>query len=163
MISNLAMQSAVFLGPSLPAHLTSGDTLRASVGHLLSRTYTLPCSTAAQAFSQLVQPTSRFQLDLDALLPLLSNSSEVSTIFQTWRHCDSPRSDRQLALACATHSCLIHSVFVICTSSDRLPSIRSNPFYSLHSSRKETWQSEWQAMEALPVTVNSWCGFFGKF
>jgi hypothetical protein len=38
----------------------------------------LPCSTAAQAFTQLVQPTSRFQLALDALLPLLSNSSELA-------------------------------------------------------------------------------------
>ncbi|KIM89745.1 hypothetical protein PILCRDRAFT_812546 [Piloderma croceum F 1598] len=72
------MQSAAFLGPSLPAHLTSGDPLRASVGHLLSRAYALPCSTAAQAFSQLVQPTSRFQLALDALLPLLSTSSELA-------------------------------------------------------------------------------------
>jgi hypothetical protein len=47
------------------------DPVRASVGHLLDRASSLPCSTAAQAFSQLVQPTSRFQLALDALLPLL--------------------------------------------------------------------------------------------
>lgn len=49
----------------------NNNPVRASVGHLLSKAYTLPCSTAAQAFAQLVQPTSRFQLALDALLPLL--------------------------------------------------------------------------------------------
>lgn len=41
------------------------------------RASTLPCSTAAQAFSQLVQPTARFQLALDALLPLLNSSVEL--------------------------------------------------------------------------------------
>lgn len=45
--------------------------LQASVSRLLSRAYQIPCSTAAQAFNQLVQPTSRFQLALDSLLPLL--------------------------------------------------------------------------------------------
>ncbi|KII83802.1 hypothetical protein PLICRDRAFT_118985 [Plicaturopsis crispa FD-325 SS-3] len=49
------------------------EPLRASVGHLFSRAYDLPCLTAAQAFSQLVPPTSRFQLALDALLPLLDS------------------------------------------------------------------------------------------
>jgi hypothetical protein len=83
MISNPPMPSSAFLAPPpIAAHLASGDPLRASVGHLLSRAYALPCSTAAQAFSQLVQPTSRFQLALDALLPLLNNSSEVSLIFE---------------------------------------------------------------------------------
>ncbi|KAK0434259.1 uncharacterized protein EV420DRAFT_1597639 [Desarmillaria tabescens] len=58
----------------------SGDPVRASVGNLLSRAYSLPCSTAAQAFIQLVQPTSRFQLALDVLLPLLdpNTSSELA-------------------------------------------------------------------------------------
>lgn len=57
------------------------DPLRASVSHLLSRAYNLPCSTAAQAFVSLVQPTARFQLALDALLPLLDSSrAEVSDI-----------------------------------------------------------------------------------
>ncbi|KAF8891036.1 hypothetical protein BD779DRAFT_1437974 [Infundibulicybe gibba] len=50
---------------------TPPDPARTSVGHLLSRAYSLPCSTAAQAFTQLVQPTARFQLALDVLLPLL--------------------------------------------------------------------------------------------
>ncbi|KAF8219599.1 hypothetical protein L208DRAFT_1338996 [Tricholoma matsutake] len=56
------------------------DPVRVSVGLLLSRAYSLPCSTAAQAFTQLVQPTSRFQLALDALLPLLdpNTSAELS-------------------------------------------------------------------------------------
>jgi len=54
-----------------PPPPSAPDPVRVSVGHLLSRAYSLPCSTAAQAFTQLVQPTSRFQLALDALLPLL--------------------------------------------------------------------------------------------
>ncbi|KAF9477424.1 hypothetical protein BDN70DRAFT_907256 [Pholiota conissans] len=54
------------------------DTVRASVGHLLTRAFSLPCSTAALAFTQLVQPTSRFQLALDALLPLLDSSTELA-------------------------------------------------------------------------------------
>jgi hypothetical protein len=71
---NPTMQS--FLTPmspmtTLPTQVGSADPVRAAVGHLLSRAYSLPCSTAAQAFTQLVQPTSRFQLALDALLPLL--------------------------------------------------------------------------------------------
>lgn len=55
--------------------LTSGDSIRASVSHLLTRAFSLPCSTAALAFTQLVQPTSRFQLALDALLPLLDSNT----------------------------------------------------------------------------------------
>ncbi|EDR00781.1 uncharacterized protein LACBIDRAFT_312952 [Laccaria bicolor S238N-H82] len=55
--------------------LDTGDSIRASVGHLLTRAYSLPCSTAAMAFNQLVQPTSRFQLALDALLPLLDSNT----------------------------------------------------------------------------------------
>ncbi|KIY49163.1 hypothetical protein FISHEDRAFT_58464 [Fistulina hepatica ATCC 64428] len=53
---------------------------RASVGQLLARAYSLPCSAAAQAFSQLVQPVSRFQLALDALLPLLDAAEPVQRI-----------------------------------------------------------------------------------
>ncbi|KAF8126289.1 hypothetical protein EV363DRAFT_1268546 [Boletus edulis] len=66
------------LAPTFPGQISSGDPVRASVAHLLVRAYTLPCSTAAQAFSQLVQPTARFQLALDALLPLLSSSIELA-------------------------------------------------------------------------------------
>ncbi|KIJ64240.1 hypothetical protein HYDPIDRAFT_112200 [Hydnomerulius pinastri MD-312] len=66
------------LSPTFPSQISSGDPVRASVAHLLVRAYTLPCSTAAQAFSQLVQPTARFQLALDALLPLLSSSVELA-------------------------------------------------------------------------------------
>lgn len=65
---------------SMPLQMSQGEPIQASVGHLLLRARQLPCSTAAQAFSQLVQPTSRFQLALDALLPLLdpNTPSEVS-------------------------------------------------------------------------------------
>ena len=74
------MQTATFFAPPLPAKQTAGDPLRASVSLLLSRAYTLPCSTAAQAFIQLVQPTSRFQVALDVLLPLLDPHVEVRTV-----------------------------------------------------------------------------------
>ncbi|KAH9948509.1 hypothetical protein B0H21DRAFT_237967 [Amylocystis lapponica] len=70
------MQTATFFAPPLAAKQTAGDPVRASVSHLLSRAYTLPCSTAAQAFTQLVQPTSRFQVALDVLLPLLESHVE---------------------------------------------------------------------------------------
>ncbi|KAF8627554.1 hypothetical protein AX15_004374 [Amanita polypyramis BW_CC] len=56
------------MGPSTPRPM---DPVKASVAHLLTRAYSLPCSTAAQAFTNLVQPMARFQLALDALLPLL--------------------------------------------------------------------------------------------
>ncbi|KAF9073976.1 hypothetical protein BDP27DRAFT_1416667 [Rhodocollybia butyracea] len=55
------------------------DSLLTSVRHLLSRALSLPCSTAAQTFTQLVQPTLRFQLALDALLPLLEGELETSS------------------------------------------------------------------------------------
>lgn len=51
--------------------------VHASVSHLLTRAYSLPCSTAAQAFAGLVQPIARFQLALDALLPLLDSAKSV--------------------------------------------------------------------------------------
>ncbi|KAG6332613.1 hypothetical protein ID866_6476 [Astraeus odoratus] len=66
------------LSPTFASQIDSGDPVRASVAHLLVRAYTLPCSTAAQAFLQLVQPTARFQLALDALLPLLNSSVELA-------------------------------------------------------------------------------------
>ena len=60
------------------------DVVYVSVGHLLSKACSNTCSTAAQAFAQLVQPTARFQLALDALLPILdSQRSEVSELFVT--------------------------------------------------------------------------------
>jgi len=49
------------------------DPLYTSVGHLLSKACSNTCSTAAQAFFQLVQPSVRFQLALDALLPVLGS------------------------------------------------------------------------------------------
>ncbi|TFK50605.1 hypothetical protein OE88DRAFT_275862 [Heliocybe sulcata] len=70
------MQTATMRAPMLQPTMATTDT-RTSVGHLLQRAYTLPCSTAAQAFTQLVQPTSRFQLALDALLPVLDARVEL--------------------------------------------------------------------------------------
>ncbi|KAI0315020.1 hypothetical protein OF83DRAFT_1164967 [Amylostereum chailletii] len=65
---------------SAPSAATPPTCTRPSSStHLLTRGYTLPCSTAAQAFQQMVQPSSRFQLALDALLPILSSPrSELS-------------------------------------------------------------------------------------
>lgn len=77
------MQTAPAYYPQpLMAKQTSGDNLRASVGHLLSRAYMLPCSAAAQAFNQLVQPTSRFQLALEMLFPLLDSPVDVSQLLR---------------------------------------------------------------------------------
>ncbi|KAK7026775.1 hypothetical protein VNI00_007079 [Paramarasmius palmivorus] len=53
------------------------DPVRAAVAHLFSKAYSLPCSTAAHSFANLVQPTSRFQLALDALLPILEQNTST--------------------------------------------------------------------------------------
>ncbi|KAF5354463.1 hypothetical protein D9758_012410 [Tetrapyrgos nigripes] len=64
--------TATYALPQMSSLPVNGpDPVRASVSHLLTRAYSLPCSTTAQAFMQIVQPTSRFQLALDVLLPLL--------------------------------------------------------------------------------------------
>ncbi|KAJ3757261.1 hypothetical protein EV360DRAFT_46392 [Lentinula raphanica] len=52
------------------------DSLFPSIRLLLSRALSLPCSTAAQAFTQLVQPHLRFQVALYALLP--NNNYQVA-------------------------------------------------------------------------------------
>jgi hypothetical protein len=77
--SQLNVEFAV-MSTSNPKHLSVGggaDPVRAAVGHLLFKASSLPCHTAAHAFSQLVQPSSRFQLALDALLPDLTTHEEV--------------------------------------------------------------------------------------
>ncbi len=69
-----------------PAAQGHADPLYASVGHLLSKACSNTCFTAAQAFAQLVQPTARFQLALDALLPILdSPRSEVCVPLSPYR------------------------------------------------------------------------------
>lgn len=73
------MHAAAYHTQPPPAAQGHADPLYASVGHLLSKACSNTCFTAAQAFAQLVQPTARFQLALDALLPILdSQRSEVS-------------------------------------------------------------------------------------
>lgn len=66
---------------ALPAQAVSGDR----VSDLLSKTYSLPCSAAAQAFSQIAEQTSRFQLALNVLLPHLDPQvpTEVSFYLTT--------------------------------------------------------------------------------
>ena len=56
-----------------------GDPVRASVAHLLGRAHGVPCQAAAQAFNQLVQPTVRFAVALDLVLPVFSGRVEVSS------------------------------------------------------------------------------------
>ena len=75
------MHAAAYHTQASPAIQGHVDPLYASVGHLLSKACSNTCFTAAQAFAQLVQPTARFQLALDALLPILdSPRSEVSRV-----------------------------------------------------------------------------------
>ncbi|TDL26929.1 hypothetical protein BD410DRAFT_783028 [Rickenella mellea] len=72
------MQAANFHPNNSPTAVhPPGDPVRASVIHLMSKACSLPCTAAALAFNQLVQPTARFQLALDALLPLLSGNGEL--------------------------------------------------------------------------------------
>ena len=80
------MHAATYHTQPPPAAQGHADPLYTSVGHLLSKACSNTCSTAAQAFAQLVQPTARFQLALDALLPILdSPRSEVSVSFSPCR------------------------------------------------------------------------------
>ncbi|CCM02268.1 uncharacterized protein FIBRA_04353 [Fibroporia radiculosa] len=72
------MQTLAAFKPPLAMKQTSVDPARASVKHLLTRAYSLPCSTATHAFNQLVQSTSRFQVALDVLLPILDTPAELT-------------------------------------------------------------------------------------
>ncbi|KAH8986576.1 hypothetical protein EDB92DRAFT_1878740 [Lactarius akahatsu] len=67
------MHAAAYHAQQSLAAQGHADPLYTSVGHLLSKACSNTCSTAAQAFFQLVQPTARFQLALDALLPVLGS------------------------------------------------------------------------------------------
>ncbi|KAH9990886.1 hypothetical protein BJV77DRAFT_946930 [Russula vinacea] len=67
------MHAAAYHTQPPPTAQGHADPLYASVGHLLSKACSNTCFTAAQAFAQLVQPTARFQLALDALLPILDS------------------------------------------------------------------------------------------
>lgn len=90
----LPMQTATaFLAPPPLPTQAHGDPLRSSVGQLLKKAYALPCSTAAQAFAQLVQPSARFQLALDALLPLLDSPRTEVSIFHLRHFCPAHATD----------------------------------------------------------------------
>ncbi|KAL5498280.1 hypothetical protein ACEPAH_2420 [Sanghuangporus vaninii] len=73
------MQMAAYRPSPMPTapSTPTGDPVRTSVAHLLAQADGIPCSAAAQAFAQLVQPAGRFGIALDILLPLLSGYSEV--------------------------------------------------------------------------------------
>ncbi|KAH6883785.1 hypothetical protein BKA70DRAFT_1341500 [Coprinopsis sp. MPI-PUGE-AT-0042] len=66
--------------PFPPPPIATPDT-RTAVTQLLVKAHPVACSKGAQAFIQLVQPTQRFQLALDALLPFLdrNTSAELAT------------------------------------------------------------------------------------
>ena len=69
--------------PARSAQQPSTESIRTSVAQLLSQIHNLPCSKAAQAFTQLLPHISRFQLALDALLPSLDEGNEVCGHFQS--------------------------------------------------------------------------------
>lgn len=97
--------------------LSSGDSIRASVGHLLTRAFSLPCSTGAMAFAQLVQPNSRFQLALDALLPILDSNKPAEVGI---RSCGTQNRERLMTIsliASPADFSLIYSLFTLCASS----------------------------------------------
>ncbi|THH07603.1 hypothetical protein EW145_g3265 [Phellinidium pouzarii] len=71
------MQTATYRPLPISAPPPAADPIRVSVAHLLAHAHGIPCTAAAQAFVQLVQPTSRFGVALDILLPLLSGRSET--------------------------------------------------------------------------------------
>jgi hypothetical protein len=49
-------------------------SMREAVSELIARGCSMPCSTSAQAFTQIVPAASRFQIALDKLLPVLDSS-----------------------------------------------------------------------------------------
>jgi hypothetical protein len=124
------MHAAAYHTQVPPAAQGHVDPLYASVGHLLSKACSNTCFTAAQAFAQLVQPTARFQLALDALLPILdSPRSEVSRVLGPC--CDIRRNISAdmppfahssvllvVTKAPATNPCGIYIVFIIRTTSN---------------------------------------------
>jgi hypothetical protein len=125
------MHAAAYHAQPEPAAQPHANPLNTSVGHLLSKACSNTCSTAAQAFAQLVQPTARFQLALDALLPILgSPRSEVSAFFGPCRvinkgtFANAPFlmhfSPHLLAAkAPATNPCGIYTLLFIRTASNR--------------------------------------------
>ena len=140
--------------------LATGDSIRASVGHLLTRAYSLPCSTAALAFNQLVQPTSRFQLALDALLPLLDSNTTAEVSRLSNKRCLAAQSD-QNSFSLRTEfwflSFCIHYMHHIPS-----PSTLSNLRYSLRMSRRGKRRSK-SPVTAVLVRTSSWSGCCGRF
>lgn len=76
------MQTAAYRPPPMASafSMSATEPVRTSVAHLLTRTDGIPCMAAAQAFTQLVQPASRFTVSLDLLLPILSGNSEEASV-----------------------------------------------------------------------------------
>lgn len=63
------------------SHSAPLPAIRAAVPALLAKGHGQPCSAGAQAFASLVPPTTRFQVALDTLLPILERDDSVRRIF----------------------------------------------------------------------------------
>ena len=96
------------------------DPVRAAVAHLFSKAYSLPCSTAAHSFANLVQPTSRFQLALDALLPILEQNTSTDVRIVLDFEAAGVGADEFVVIDIAgtTYLGLLHSLLSLRTPSD---------------------------------------------
>ena len=122
----------------------STESIRASVAQLLSQAHNLPCSKAAQAFAQLLPHISRFQLALDALLPLLDEGNEVCGCFS----CSSSRSLSQWRSRRPIGSFRVISC-TLCMPLTLYPSTHSLPSYTPFSCERPTRHSRWREMAVL--------------
>lgn len=110
------MQAAIFQPPPLSRKQLSTDQVRVSVTSLLAaRAHSWSCSTTAQAFTQTVQPTSRFQIALDVLLPILDTHIDVR--LPMLYACSLGHTLPSFLLACPANTRGIYLVLTIRTSS----------------------------------------------
>ena len=103
--------------PLSPQPMVTGSTeVKASVNKLLSTAHSLPCSKGALAFTQMLQPMARFQVALDALLPILDSTTPAEVSVK-------PISVRSAfddnMLDCEPNSCIFHPLHSLCTTSYR--------------------------------------------
>jgi hypothetical protein len=157
------MHAAAYHTQPPPAAQGHADPLYASVGHLLSKACSNTCFTAAQAFAQLVQPTARFQLALDALLPILdSPRSEVSLsscrVINRNAFFDMPAFMVHLCSSCCGQSSrnesLWHIYCIPYTHHIQSLLILSSLFYSIPSPKNAILQFSWPARKRLATMSN---------
>jgi len=136
--------------PARSSQQPSTESIRASVAQLLSQAHNLPCSKAAQAFSQLLPHISRFQLALDALLPSLDEGNEVCGCFR----CSSSRSPPQWSSRPPTGFFRVIS-YTLCTPHTLFPSTHSQPSCTPFSCERPTRRSRWKGMGASQRMISS--------